>query len=80
MCFKGRSTLTFGQAIEFMKNGYKVARKGWNGNNMYIKLQKTDEHSKMTIPYIYMKTVSNDLVPWLASQTDMLSYDWMIVE
>ena len=29
-----------------------------------------DDKSKMTLPYIYMKTAQDDLVPWLASQTD----------
>lgn len=29
---------------------------------------------------IYMKTADNKLVPWLASQTDMLAEDWVIVE
>ena len=28
--------MTFGQAIEAMKQGKKVARKGWNGKGMYI--------------------------------------------
>ncbi len=30
--------LTFGFAIEAMKKGYKVARKGWNGSNMFAVL------------------------------------------
>ena len=33
----------------------------------------------MTLPYIYMKTADDNLVPWLASQTDMLAEDWKIV-
>ena len=28
---------------------------------------------------IYMKTVDDKLVPWLASQTDILADDWQIV-
>ena len=47
---------------------------------MYIQLQVPDKHSKMTLPYIYMKTVQGDLVPWIASQTDMLADDWIEVE
>ena len=71
----------FGDVIKRMKNrGGRFARAGWNGKNMYIELQKPDAHSKMTLPYIYMKTVQGDLVPWLASQTDMLTDDWMEVE
>lgn len=44
---------------------------------MWLELQVPDEHSKMTLPYIYMKTVTGDLVPWIASQTDILSEDWI---
>jgi hypothetical protein len=29
--------------------------------------------------FILMKTADNKLVPWLASQTDMLAEDWMII-
>ena len=28
--------MTFGMAVEAMKRGAKVARRGWNGNEMYI--------------------------------------------
>ena len=69
----------FGYAITNLKNGSKVQRAGWNGPGQYLELQTPDEHSKMTLPYIYIKTVQGDLVPWLASQTDMLATDWQIV-
>ena len=67
----------FGWALRKLKAGLCVERGGWNGRGMYLTLQVPDENSKMTLPYIYMKTVQGDLVPWLASQTDMLSVDWM---
>ena len=70
----------FGEAISELKKGNKVTRKGWNGKNMWLELQVPDAHSKMTLPYIYMKTADNNKVPWLASQTDMLSEDWEIYE
>lgn len=69
----------FESALGSLKRGSKVARKGWNGKNMWIKLQRPDEYSKMTLPYIYMQTAQGDLVPWLASQTDLLAEDWIIV-
>ena len=81
--------LTFGLAIEALKLGFKVARKGWNGNGIFIILQVPDEHSKMTQPYIYIDTLGlqtinpnapKGRVPWLASQTDLLAEDWVIVE
>lgn len=81
--------MDFGKAITALKSGQKVARKGWNGKGIFIELQVPDEFSKMTHPYIFIDTtglVTNnteapkDRVPWLASQTDMLSDDWEIVE
>lgn len=72
--------MNFGQAIEALKQGKKVARAGWNGKGMHLELQRPDAHSKMTLPYIFMYTAQGDNVPWLASQTDMLSEDWVTVE
>lgn len=71
--------LNFGEALELLKIGSHVTRVGWNGPDQFLKLQKPDENSKMTLPYIYIRTVQNDLVPWLASQTDLLSNDWLTV-
>lgn len=80
--------MNFGQALEALKAGKRVARRGWNGKGIYLEMQRPDAHSKMTLPYIYI--VTNDLVtdnpeapkgvvPWLASQTDMLREDWYIL-
>lgn len=68
--------MNFGDALVLLKQGKKVARAGWNGKNMWVCLQVPDANSKMTLPYIYMRTTQSQLVPWLASQTDMLSEDW----
>lgn len=70
----------FGHALNLLHQGKFVQREGWNGKGMYIALQIPTPLSKMTLPYIYMKTFQGDLVPWLASQTDLLSSDWRIVE
>ncbi len=81
-------TMDFGSAILNLKEGHKVARKGWNGKGIFIELQVPDENSKMTHPYIYIDTTGlktdnpdapKDRVPWLASQTDMLAEDWIVV-
>lgn len=82
----GEATFGFGEAIKFLKRGFRVARKGWNGKGIYLEMQIPDEHSKMTLPYIYIVTSSlvsdnphapRGVVPWLASQTDMLCEDWI---
>ena len=71
--------MTFGQAVELLKSGLRVARLGWNGKGMWLELQRPDEYSKMSLPYIYMSTADKQVVPWLASQTDVLSVDWVVV-
>jgi hypothetical protein len=77
--------MDFGDAISGLKKGKRMARKGWNGKGIFIELQIPDAHSKMTHPYIYINTTGlqtenpdapKSLVPWLASQTDMLADDW----
>lgn len=69
--------MNFEAALTAIKAGKKLARAGWNGNGMWVCLQKPDEHSKMTLPYIYMRTVCKNQVPWLASQSDLLADDWV---
>ena len=80
--------MEFGQAIEAMEQGEAVQRAGWNGKGIHIAIQTPDENSKMTSPYIYIDTTGlqtnnpdapKSLVPWLASQTDMLADDWQVV-
>ncbi len=79
--------ISFSAALDKLKAGEKVAREGWNGKHMWLELQKPDENSKMTLPYIYIEYPKNhpaypegSRVPWLASQTDLLSEDWVVVE
>ena len=77
--------LTFGDAIHFLKAGKRVARHGWNGKGMWLEMQRPDEHSKMTLPYLYLNYPNDSVntpgarVPWLASQTDMLTEDWVVL-
>lgn len=92
--------MTFGFAIEVLKKGLKVARKGWNGKGMYLWLKPAvtiksdwckDQMLKEIVDAnggetealgtICMKTADNKILTgWLASQTDVLSEDWVIVE
>lgn len=72
--------MNFGAVLFSLKyEGARAARDGWNGKGMYIELQTPDENSKMRRPYIYMCPVDGDLVPWVASQSDLLAEDWSLV-
>lgn len=68
--------MNFGEALNALKSGGKVTRSGWNGKGMFVELQVPDEHSKMRRPYLFMSPVGGDLVPWVASQSDLLADDW----
>lgn len=92
--------MTFGFAIEVLKKGLKVARKGWNGKGMYLWLKPAvtiksdwckdpilkeivDDNGgeAEALGTICMKTVDDRILTgWLASQTDILSDDWIIVK
>ena len=74
------NTFGFSEALEGLKQGARVARMGWNGRGMFLSLQVPDVHSKMQLPYIYISTVEGRLVPWVASQTDLMADDWVGVE
>ena len=84
--------LTFSQALELIKDGKRVSRSGWNGKNMFLFLVpgstfKVNREPLLTIlgegtdvdyhAHIDMRTADGTIIPWLASQTDLLSDDWV---
>lgn len=87
--------LSFGEAIEMLEAGKKVARYGWNGKGMWLSLVTPRDYADYGVtpvlsihhaaydydiaPWIGMKTADNKFVPWLASQADILAKDWSIV-
>jgi hypothetical protein len=83
------NSLSFGEAVAAMKAGCKVCRSGWNGKGMFLFLIDQDAWGFESdiegidglygAPFICMKTADNKLVPWLASQTDVISDDWIVI-
>lgn len=81
--------MDFGEALDALRCGERVARQGWNGVGIFIEIQNPDANSKMTQPYIFIDTTGLQIkntkvhttgrVPWLASQTDLLAKDWVVV-
>lgn len=79
--------LTFSQALGHIKTGIRMQRTGWNGKGMYVFLVSDYEiksevkpeanfQPHLIAPWICMRTADFKLVPWLASQTDILADDW----
>lgn len=80
---------TFSKALELLKEGKKVARKGWNGKDMwvacekvytYTDLQVQDVNSTFSHPLLIIKNVNGKFATWVPSVTDLFANDWEIVE
>ena len=86
--------ISFGNAIEALKAGQRVARSGWDGKGMFLILIKysssidAEKHPHYHlhnvdykgVSWLGMKTADDMFVPWLASQTDILAEDWVVLE
>ncbi|UFK09507.1 hypothetical protein KPPK1082_39 [Klebsiella phage KPPK108.2] len=80
----------FGAAIAALSKGKRVSRSGWNGKGMFLfqvgggawdfECDVPGVDGLSTLPFICMKTADACLVPWLASQTDVLAQDYVILE
>lgn len=85
----------FSSALEDIKDGRKVARKGWNGKGMFVFLVPGSTFTVNRPPllgiypegtqinyhaHIDMRTNDGKIVPWLASQADLLADDWELVD
>ena len=77
--------ISFSAALEAVKSGKAIRRAGWNGSGLSVKAQYPDAHSKMSLPYLYIeypenaKTTPGARCPWLASQTDIMADDWIVI-
>lgn len=86
--------MNFGEALSSLKEGERVARSGWNGKGMFLFLVPGSVFKVSRLPllgiypegteikyhaHIDMKTAQGDVVPWLASQTDVLAEDWAVL-
>lgn len=85
--------LGFGDALYWLKKGRRAARSGWNGKGMWLILiadvhwnlpgisgERTHILGTRRLPWIGMKTADGGFVPWLASQTDLLAEDYVLIE
>lgn len=88
----GVATFHFGDAIKYLKRGFKVARQGWNGKNQYVELATCISyvnadgdvvnvgHCNIGNKALAFVGTSGVQMGWLASQADMLADDWVFVE
>lgn len=69
--------MNFSDALIHVRAGNYITRSGWC--DTWIGLQVPDEYSKMTLPYLYLKCVNDDKIPWTISHVDVLADDWVVV-
>lgn len=71
--------MDFSEALHHLKAGQHITRTGWNGKGMWLAIEDTTRWATSTMrPFIYMRTADGQMVPWVASQTDLLAHDWDI--
>lgn len=86
----------FDSALKIIQRGKRVSRRNWNGKGQFIYYVPegkyppctkaaakfcVDENGKVPYrDYIAIKTVDGSVVPWVATQTDLLAKDWYTVE
>jgi hypothetical protein len=86
--------MDFSDALREIKCGRRMARAGWNGKGMFVFLVNGSNFKVNRAPllgiypegtevsyhaHIDMRAAQGYIVPWLASQTDILADDWEIV-
>lgn len=91
--YRKTSGLTFGLAIEAIKQGHKASRAGWNGKGMFVYYVPANCYPAQTgvaknhfgengfvpyNPYIAIKNVDETVSTWVPSINDVLAEDWLI--
>lgn len=82
--------MDFGEMLRALKKGRCAAREGWNGKGMHIYLEDAascvfkhpaaGSRERRYAPCIVMFTAQGVHQPgWLASQSDMLATDWVLL-
>jgi len=84
--------MTFGLAVEAVKKGFKIARRGWNGRGMFVYYVPENRYPTVTDvakkefgdyavynPYFAIKNVNGTVSTWVPSVNDCLAEDWHIL-
>ena len=69
--------MNFGKAFEEVKNGKGMRLPQWSDDVMIL-AQYPDENSKMTAPYLYVKSRFGN-VPWKETMIELFSENWEVV-
>lgn len=86
--------MKFGESLDKLLKGSRLTRQGWNGQNQFIYYVPQGSYKPCTkiaeqlvneqglvdyAPYIALKTVQGNVVPWTPNISDVLAEDWMVM-
>jgi hypothetical protein len=75
--------MNFGQALELLKSGRKVAREGWNGKGMFIVHSSgvSDFRDYCDLEhFLAIKNVKGTYNTWVPSISDLFAEDWEVIK
>ncbi|CAM1357573.1 Thoeris anti-defense Tad2 family protein [Tenacibaculum halocynthiae] len=70
--------MVFGEAFEKVKEG-KSMRLSQYSEDVRIKAQYPNEHSKMIAPYLYVESRFGN-VPWKENNIELFSDKWVVID
>ena len=81
--YRETTGMPFGLALEALQQGKRVSRAGWNGVGLWLEYLPASgvdlAYIRMSYPVHSKAYPEGARVPWLASQTDILATDWVVV-
>lgn len=93
--YRSCDNLSFGLAIEALKQGNRITRPSWNGKGMWLVLVEPGHYDvgcktlnytpgqgeyPEFAPWIGMLTAQGKFTPWAPAQSDVLADDWQLLE
>jgi hypothetical protein len=82
--------LSFSDALIYLKRGYRLYRKGWNGKNLYVYFMSESTHIEFDMEYdnfdlvtqiephfVLISTTCTNV--WVPSVSDILADDWATI-
>lgn len=91
VCSAALNGASFGIAIEMLKDGHRMARKGWNGKDQFVYLVTGNELASALsygfgeylgepnfVDMLVLRNAKNELSTWVPSIGDLMAEDWII--
>lgn len=87
--------MDFGLALQYLKQGHKIQRAGWNGKGLWVYMVTDKDFADYGTPlfrigsplynynlqdFMVIKYTNNTLSTWVPSIGDVMAVDWQVLE